>query len=376
MGEILHPIPDGDARTMKLAIASTVLFLLLNVDHSDAIFKKKWKKAQEDPWEPTRVADPWPADTDPWPADTGKDGCDVVYDDVWEEKCTTVYNDTKCHDEKDRSCEWVPHKVCKNKNKCNKVWEKKCEPHHKDVCKTHHDKECKEVWEKVCKDVKIRVVPDAVKYDYPEEHSSPLTYESAGGGGGGSDDYEDSHNSTRETRSVAKKLWKLQDKIDSKFDKAYSKLVHKAKKEKKSEPWPEEPVVKVDPVPWETERVCEDVPQTKCEVVPREVCHKEEHEVCKDVERDDCHTVPECKKHKQKKCWLEPKEKCVKLPKKECWDEPWEDCWDEKKEVCHDYNVRSCQPVPNKDCVKVTVKRLREVCIPEATKTKTKVEEW
>ena len=50
----------------------------------------------------TRVADPWPADTDPWPADTSKDGCDVVYDDVWEEKCTTVYNDTKCHDEKDR----------------------------------------------------------------------------------------------------------------------------------------------------------------------------------------------------------------------------------------------------------------------------------
>ena len=80
--------------------------------------------------------------------------------------------------------------------------------------------------------IQIRVVPDAVKYDYPEEHSSPLTYESAGGGGGGSDDYEDSHNSTRETRSVAKKLWKLQGKIDSKFDKAYSKLVHKAKKEK------------------------------------------------------------------------------------------------------------------------------------------------
>ena len=82
----------------------------------------------------------------------------------------------------------------------------------------------------------------------------------------------------------------------------------------KSEPWPEEPVE--EPVPWETERVCEEVPQTKCEVVPREVCHKEEHEVCQDVERDDCHTVPECKKHKQKKCWLEPKEKCVKLPKK------------------------------------------------------------
>merc|ERR1712024_198377 len=101
------------------------------------------------------------------------------------------------------------------------------------------------------------------------EHSSPLTYESAGGGGGGGSD--DAQNSTRETRSVAKKLWKLQDKIDSKFDKAYSKLVKKAKKEKKSEPWPEEPVVKEDPVPWETERVCEEVPQTKCEVVPREV---------------------------------------------------------------------------------------------------------
>ena len=75
--------------------------------------------------------------------------------------------------------------------------------------------------------IQIRVIPDAVKYDYPEEHSSPLTYKSTGGGGS-----DDTQNSTRETRSVAKKLWKLQDKIDSKFDKAYSKLVKKAKKEK------------------------------------------------------------------------------------------------------------------------------------------------
>ena len=74
--------------------------------------------------------------------------------------------------------------------------------------------------------IQIRVVPDVVKYDYPEVHSSPLTYESAGGGGGGGS------NSTRVTRSVAKKLLKLQDKIDHKFDKAYKKLVLKAKKEK------------------------------------------------------------------------------------------------------------------------------------------------
>merc|ERR1712078_626430 len=236
MGAISAQNTDGDGRTMKLAIASTILFLLLNVAGSDAIFKKKWKKAQEDAWEPqTRVADPWPADTDPWPADTSKDGCDVVYDDVWEEKCTTVYNDTKCHDEKDRSCEWVPHKVCKTKykKKCKLVLAHKCHSFKIPKCKfavekkCQNKKKCKKVWEKKCKDVKIRVVPDAVKYDYPEEHSSPLTYESAGGGGGGSDDV---YNSTRETRSVAKKLWKLQDKIDSKFDKAYSKLVHKAKK--------------------------------------------------------------------------------------------------------------------------------------------------
>merc|ERR1712038_2252602 len=368
MGANITQNSDGGARTMKLAIASTLLFLLLNVAGSDAIFKRiKIRPVQEeDLLEPTRVADPWPEDT-------SRDGCDVVYDDVWEEKCTTVYNVTKC--------QFAVEKKCQNKKKCEKFWDKKCGPHYKDVCKTHHDKECKEVLEEVCKDVKIRVVPDAVKYDYPEEHSSPLTYDeesAGGGGGGGSDDTVNITVSTREPRSVAKKLWKLQDKIDAKFDKAYSKLVHKAKKEKKSEPWPEEPVVKVDPVPWETERVCEEVPQTKCEVVPREVCHKEEHEVCKDVERDDCHTVPECKKHKQKKCWLEPKEKCIKLPKKECWDEPWEDCWDEKKEVCQNYSVRSCQPVPNKECVKVTVKRPREVCIPEATKTKieTKGEEW
>ena len=67
--------------------------------------------------------------------------------------------------------------------------------------------------------IQIRVVPDAVKYDYPEEHSSPLAYDdestAGGGGGGGSDDTVNITVSTRETRSVAKKLWKLQDKIES-----------------------------------------------------------------------------------------------------------------------------------------------------------------
>merc|ERR1712038_1555174 len=211
MGANFAQNSDGGARTMKLAIASTLLFLLLNSAGSDAIFKRiKIRPVQEeDLLEPTRVADPWPEDT-------SRDGCDVVYDDVWEEKCTTVYNDTKCHDEKDRSCEWVPHKVCKtkykkkcklvlahkchsfkvpkckfavekkcqNKKKCEKIWDKKCEPHYKDVCK----------------DVKIRVVPDAVKYDYPEEHSSPLTYDEESGGGGGGGGSDDTVNITVSTR--------------------------------------------------------------------------------------------------------------------------------------------------------------------------------
>merc|ERR1712037_414787 len=230
--------------------------------------------------------------------------------------------------------------------------------------------QCEEVTEKVCKDVKIRVVPDVVKYDYPAEHSSAPTYE---------DD------SARGKRSIEKKLERLQDKIDRKFDQAYEKLI---KKEKDSAPWtteteqpwsktkePEQPWT----VPVETERVCEEVPQTKCTVVPREECHTEEHDVCKDVERQDCKSVPLCKKHAKKECWMEPKEKCVKLPEKECWEEPREECWDEKKEVRTEYDVRSCHPVPFKDCQKVVEKRPREVCIPPATKTKietTKVKEW
>merc|ERR1712210_382334 len=111
----------------------------------------------------------------------------------------------------------------------------------------------------------IRVVPDVVKYDYPAEHSSAPTYE---------DD------SARGKRSIEKKLERLQDKIDRKFDQAYEKLI---KKEKDSAPWtteteqpwsktkePEQPWT----VPVETERVCEEVPQTKCSVVPREECHR------------------------------------------------------------------------------------------------------
>ena len=72
----------------------TILALLIFASAASGHFKKHKKDKndkEEKPWEP---------ENKPW--DGGKDGCDVVYDDVWEEKCKTTYKDTKCWDEKDR----------------------------------------------------------------------------------------------------------------------------------------------------------------------------------------------------------------------------------------------------------------------------------
>merc|ERR1719414_25101 len=55
-------------------------------------------------------------------------------------------------------------------------------------------------------------------------------------------------------------------------------------------------------------------------------------------------------------------------------DKPHEHRYYDEKEKCHKYNIRTCQPVPSKKCEKLTVKRPREVCVPEATSTKTKIE--
>ena len=60
---------------------------------------KKDKNEKDDRREPD-TRDAWQPEI---PRDEpGKDGCDIIYDDVWEEKCKTVYNDTKCWDSKDR----------------------------------------------------------------------------------------------------------------------------------------------------------------------------------------------------------------------------------------------------------------------------------
>ena len=50
-----------------------------------------------------------------------------------------------------------------------------------------------------------------------------------------------------------------------------------------------------------SERVCEEVPQTKCTVVPREECREETQDVCKEVEREDCHTKPKCRKTQKRR---------------------------------------------------------------------------
>merc|ERR1712061_862144 len=71
----------------------------------------------------------------------------------------------KCVSLKLPKCKIVFNKKCKAEPKCKAVWDKVCTPEPKSVSKTVHDKQCEKVYEEVCKDVKIRVVPDAEKYD-------------------------------------------------------------------------------------------------------------------------------------------------------------------------------------------------------------------
>merc|ERR1712061_899210 len=137
----------------------------------------------------------------------------------------------------------------------------------------------------------IRVVPDAVKYDYPVEYSSEPTYETSEEYTS-APTYETSEESSEETsdeeavwpeedrytRSIHRKLEKLQDKIDSKFEK-----------EEKEEPWV---TTEVKAVPVETERVCKDVVSKKCQKVPREECREDTEKLCRSVKREECESEP------------------------------------------------------------------------------------
>lgn len=91
--------------------------------------------------------------------------CHTEYDDVWEEKCTTVYEDKctvhtskQCHNVPDRQCttkeeeqcDYVPTQKCSSIPipRCGIVWEKQCSSH--PSCKTHYDKQCTTVDEPEC----------------------------------------------------------------------------------------------------------------------------------------------------------------------------------------------------------------------------------
>ena len=81
-----------------MKVPSTLFALLLCASVASAHFKWKKLKSKE------KASDPWPTETTTVRDDDepGRDGCDVIYDDVWEEKCKTVFNETKCWDSQDR----------------------------------------------------------------------------------------------------------------------------------------------------------------------------------------------------------------------------------------------------------------------------------
>merc|ERR1719440_566325 len=128
--------------------------------------------------------------------------CHTVYDDVWEEKCKTVYRD-QCTTDSVRSCQTVQQRDCSVRDEescsfemedkckvlpipyCNIVWEKHwvnkpecdtvrerqcktsprticttlqdrtCTVSNERVCRTEHSKECSASTEKVCRQVPL-----------------------------------------------------------------------------------------------------------------------------------------------------------------------------------------------------------------------------
>jgi len=362
-----------------------------------AIKSKKGKKVED--WPEEELAIP-----------TTK--CHTVFDEVWQEECSTKFNNScrmekkpvcstisakECSPEPKQSCSWVLENKCKTISvpSCSVDWEQRCT--NKPVCSTIHKKVCNNVekdvcvdeFDKVCTMTKVKVcrkvaVREEVE-DWPEEE--PVIHVKGKGEKGHFKNVASKLMGKLEKKEKAKivkrhiadkkadkvhfinsKLDKIEEKTNMKIESVASKLMGKFTKGKGVKAKGGAPI-KVKYV-----KSCEDEPRKTCKTLPRQICHKESVPVCTSEPEESCVEKESCKSWPKKNCEMVHKESCWPFPTKKCTEVTTSVCKFVPRQNCVDKTHEICEAIPTKHCEKKRVKKPREVCIPQPTIRTT--EDW
>jgi hypothetical protein len=345
--------------------------------------------------------------------------CHTVFDEVWQEECSTKFNNScrmetkpvcstisakECSPEPKQSCSWVLENKCKtisvpscsvdweqrctNKPVCSTVHKKVCNNVEKDVCVDEFDKVCTMTSVKVCRKVAVREEVE----DWPEEE--PIVHVKGKGEKGHFknvllDKIEDKTN--KKIDAIASKLEK---KGKAKIVKRHIAEIKAAKAEKKNafldkiEEKTNQKIMSIAsklegkftkgkgkgfkakggaPIKVRYVKSCEDEPRKTCKTLPRQICHKESVPVCTHEPEESCVEKESCTSWPKKNCEMVHKESCWPFPTKKCTEVTTSVCKFVPRQNCVDKTHEICEAIPTKHCEKHRVKKPREVCIPQPT---------
>merc|ERR1712212_566775 len=347
--------------------------------------------------------------------------CHMVEDEVWQEECTTKFNNScrmekkpvchtisakECSPEPKESCKWIMENKCKTISvpSCSIDWEqrctsdpicttvqrKQCNNVEKDVCVEHMDKICTMSMVKVCRKTAVRGEVEDVPEDEEEVHVKAKgvshNVHKSKFKHGILDKIEE--HTDKKVDHIAEKLMGLKTKGDAhvaskghivkrhtdewQAAKAEKKAAIKAVKAQfKAAVWGHKgkdkgkhvgPSMKLKFV-----KTCEEEPRKTCKSLPRTVCHKETVPVCTREPEESCVEKETCKSWPKKNCEMVHKETCWPFPTKKCTEVTTEVCKLVPRENCVDKVHEICESIPVKDCQKNLVKKPRQVCIPLPT---------
>ncbi|CAB4056439.1 unnamed protein product [Lepeophtheirus salmonis] len=319
-------------------IYTSVTFLLALVVTAESFhYKKKFKQGEDY------------GEVDGAVRDDRRDfrrSCTTVMDDVWEEKCKTLYNE-KCDTKYEKRCASdkcktfnVPYcdvkmvDSCSTEEECNPSTQRECVKIPKKTCSQVPDEEI--IVDQVPlspviieTEVIIPEVPtfeDGEEVEYTDEYVTPKPHTEH--------DIinDDSVADTRFTKTLCQSYCESYE-IGSKHYK-------------KSKDYDSDSLLSIPTLKLKT------------------VCRESEEESCYDRTRQVCNNVQKCTKLPKKSCGFNATKKCAKLPTQKCSDIPKEVCKDVPRSVCRDVPREVCLPYPEKSCKKIIVKRPREECRP------------
>ncbi|XP_040576234.1 uncharacterized protein [Lepeophtheirus salmonis] len=358
-------------------IYTSVTFLLALVVTAESFhYKKKFKQGEDY------------GEVDGAVRDDRRDfrrSCTTVMDDVWEEKCKTLYNE-KCDTKYEKRCASVKDIECSTvtQEECSIVFEDKCKTFNVpycdvkmvDSCSTEEEcnpstqRECVKIPKKTCSQVPdeeiiVNQVPlspeiieteviipevptfeDGEEVEYTDEYVTPKPH--AEHDIINDDSVADTRLQKRSAKAIAKVIKKKFGSKHSIIDKKKALKGYEigSKHYKKSKDYDSDSSLSIPTLKLKT------------------VCRESEEESCYDRTRQVCNNVQKCTKLPKKSCGFNATKKCAKLPTQKCSDIPKEVCKDVPRSVCRDVPREVCLPYPEKSCKKIIVKRPREECRP------------